>query len=143
MENMTAVEAGRTTDRADKNDYDLNSLYRAEEGSEAQAEESAVKAVDVFSHLEFTPYVPAAEDLAREYQYYLAHETISLLLKKGLISLVEFDDLERKFRRKFYPHLAPVLPELSCYVPLSEQTCYLTEGGENSETDNRNEGHQN
>lgn len=58
-------------------------------------------------------YCPTKDDLKREYNYYLAHRMIDSLLRKQLISLGEFNNLERKFRAKFSPHLASVMAEIA------------------------------
>ncbi len=62
--------------------------------------------------VEYEPYVPGKEDLKHEYQFSIAHHMIENLLRNGQITQVEFNKLELKFRKKYVPHLAEVMPEI-------------------------------
>jgi len=76
--------------------------------------ENKVMRVTVESPIKPKEYVPTAEELKREYDYTVAVQLLDLLRDSGLISDDEFNKSEAKFRKRFSPHLAPLMPENPC-----------------------------
>ncbi len=73
--------------------------------------ENKVLRVATISPIKPEEYVPSAEELKREYDYMVAVQLLDSLLEVGLISVDEFNKSEARFRKKFSPHLVPVMPE--------------------------------
>lgn len=73
--------------------------------------ENKVMRVATESPIKAKEYIPTADELKREYDYTVAMQLLDSLLKSSLISVDEFNKSEAKFRKRFSPHLAPVMPE--------------------------------
>lgn len=53
------------------------------------------------------------EDLMHEYDYYQAQSILNNMLKKGLITVDEFNKITALNREKFSPYLAEIMPKMT------------------------------